>query len=347
MKVAVTGLNNVDNPGPGVPVIRGIKESEEFDGEIVGLMYDALEPGAYMPEVTKSNYLIPYPSGGLDVFFERLSQINEIEKIDVIIPTLDAELFAFAKLKPKLESIGIKTLVPTIDQLTIRGKDQLFNFCERYNITAPKNYLASSVQDLYRLPSELKYPVAVKGIFYDAYIANNFDEAETYFKKISSKWGYPIIVQEYIRGSEYNVCALGDGEGDTVGAVAMKKLFITDKGKAWAGVSIEDNEIIDISKKIIKELNWLGGAEFEFMRDEETNKNYLLEINPRFPAWVYLAVASGQNLPYAAAQLALGKNVKPFNTYETGKIFLRYSWDLITDMKQFEEITVKGVLKNG
>ena len=185
MKVAITGLNNVDNPAPGVPVIRGIKESKEFDGDIVGLIYDALEPGAYMQEVTKSNYLIPYPSGGLDLFFVRLLQINAIEKIDVIIPTLDAELYAFAKLAPKLESIGIKTLVPNVDQLTIRGKDKLFDFCKKHNIAAPKNYLASSVQDLYKLPSEMKYPVAIKGIFYDAYIANNFDEAETYFRKIS------------------------------------------------------------------------------------------------------------------------------------------------------------------
>ena len=255
-------------------------------------------------------------------------------------------MFAFAKLKPKLASIGIKTLVPTVDQLTIRGKDKLFSFCEKHNISAPKNYLASSVQDLYKLPSELKYPVVIKGIFYDAYIANNFDDAENYFRKISSKWGYPIIVQEYIKGNEYNVCALGDGEGGTVGAVAMKKLFVTDKGKGWAGVSIEDNEIIDISKKIIKELNWIGGAEFEFMRDEMTNKNYLLEINPRFPAWVYLAVAAGQNLPHAAVELALGKKVEPFESYEIGKIFVRYSWDLITDIKKFEEITVKGVLNN-
>ncbi len=45
MKIAVTGLNNVDNPGPGVPVIRGIKEAERFDVEIIGLIYDALDPG--------------------------------------------------------------------------------------------------------------------------------------------------------------------------------------------------------------------------------------------------------------------------------------------------------------
>lgn len=92
MKIAVTGLNNIDSPGPGVPVIRGIKDSNNFDGEIIGLIYDSLEPGAYMENVAIRSYQIPYPSGGLDVLFERIKVINEKEKIDVIIPTLDAEL---------------------------------------------------------------------------------------------------------------------------------------------------------------------------------------------------------------------------------------------------------------
>ena len=51
MKVAVSGVNNVDNPGPGVPVVRGIKDSHQFDGEIIGLIYDALEPGMYLSKI--------------------------------------------------------------------------------------------------------------------------------------------------------------------------------------------------------------------------------------------------------------------------------------------------------
>ena len=82
------------------------------------------------------------------------------------------------------------------------------------------------------------------------------------------------------------------------------------------------------------------------MKNKEDGEYYLLEINPRFPAWVYLAVGAGQNLPFAALQLALGEKVEPFTDYELGKIFIRYSWDLVTDMKKFEEISVKGVMNN-
>ncbi len=346
MKVAVTGLNNVDSPGPGVPVIRGIKDSGKFEGEIIGLLYDALEPGAYMKEVTSRSYLIPYPSSGIESFFDRLAYINSFEKIDVIFPTLDAELFAFSKLSGKLNDLGIKTLVPTMEQLVLRGKDKLFDFCTKNNINAPYNIIASSINDLYALPKELQYPVVIKGIFYDAYIAHNFQEASAYFTKMASKWGLPIIVQEFISGDEYNVVALGDGEGTAIGAVASKKMYITDKGKGWAGVTIMDEELLSISQKIIKALNWRGGAEFEFVKKRDTGEYFLLEINPRFPAWVYLAVGAGQNLPYAALQLALGEKIEPFDNYEVGKIFIRYSWDLIVDMKKFEEITVNGVLRN-
>ena len=347
MKVAVTGLNNVDNPGPGVPVIRALKESEKFDGEIIGLLYDSLEPGAYMENVSDNNYMIPYPSGGLEPLYERIKYIHEIENLDAIIPTLDSELYGFTKLASKLNELGIKTFLPSKELLNIRAKDKLANFCEGNGIRFPKTILATSTAELYSLPSHFNYPAVVKGIFYDAYIVNNFNEAQSAFNKIRYKWGLPIIVQEMITGEEYNVAALGDGTGNTIGAVGMKKLYITEKGKGWAGITVNDPVLIELSEKIIKILNWKSGAELEFVKDNKSNNYYLIEINPRFPAWVYLTVSAGQNLPGALLQLALGNKVKPFSGYEVGKIFIRYSWDLITNIKEFEELNIKGELKNG
>lgn len=342
MNIAVTGLNATDNPGPGVPVIRSIKISNRFSGKIFGLIYDSLEPGIYMENLVTKCYQIPYPSSGLESMFERISQIHQKEKLDMIIPTLDSELFGFVKLQPKLTALGIKTYLPTFEQLTVRGKDKLFDFCKAHGIKAPKNILVSNIKDLYSIPKEFTYPIVVKGIFYDAYIANNFDEAAAAFHKLSLKWGYPIIIQEYVKGDEYNVVALGDGTGTMVGAVAMKKLYITDKGKGWAGVTISDNNLMQISGKFISACKWKSGMELEFIKDEKTGEYYLLEINPRFPAWVFLAPSAGQNLPYALVELALGEKIDPMTNYEIGKIFVRSSWDLITDIKSFEQISVYG-----
>ena len=97
LTIAVTGLNNTDNPGPGIPVVRGIRESDRFDVRIIGLAYENLEPGIYMEGALDKTYLIPYPSVGQEAFMERLLEIHEKDPIDLIIPNLDAELYTFMK----------------------------------------------------------------------------------------------------------------------------------------------------------------------------------------------------------------------------------------------------------
>lgn len=342
MNVAVTGLNATDNPGPGVPVIRSLKEFSKFDGKIIGLLYDNLEPGIYMKDIADKSYLIPYPSSGLEIFLDRIKVIHKKEKLDIIIPTLDSELYAFAKLSDKLLEMGIKTFLPTIEHLNIRAKDKLFDFCESNNIKIPKNFTITSQKDLYQYSEKFSYPVVVKGIFYEAYIANNFEEVFSKFNKLSAKWGFPVLIQEFIQGDEYNVVALGDGKGNTVGAVPMRKLYITDKGKGWSGVTINDNNLMELSRNIIQKLKWKSGMELEFIKSKETKEYYLLEINPRFPAWTLLAPAAGQNLPEAMVKMAFGKKVEPFKDYEIGKMFIRCSWDLFSDMKYFEKLAVQG-----
>jgi carbamoyl-phosphate synthase large subunit len=164
-----------------------------------------------------------------------------------------------------------------------------------------------------------------------------------HYNKISAKWGLPIIIQEFIKGTEVNVVALGDGKGNTVGAVPMRKQFITDKGKAWAGITLDDKKLLKLTDHIISSTKWRGGMEVEIVKSFD-NELYVIEINPRIPAWVYLAVGAGQNLPEALVKLALGMEVEPYTEYEVGKMFIRYSYDLITDMKEFEKLSTLGEL---
>jgi carbamoyl-phosphate synthase large subunit len=114
--IAVTALNAIDSPGPGVAVIRAIRECPDFEVRIIGLSYEALEPGIYMHDVVDKTYQIPYPSAGTDSLYGRILHITQLEKIDVLIPNFDAELFNFIKLRDKLRSIGIHTFLPDLDQ---------------------------------------------------------------------------------------------------------------------------------------------------------------------------------------------------------------------------------------
>ncbi len=341
--IAVTGLNNTDNPGPGVPVIRALREAKDFEVHIIGLAYEPHDPGIYMNGIADKVYRLPYPSAGSETFLERLQYIHSKENIDIIIPNFDAELFTFIKSENVLSSMGIKTFLPTIEQFNERHKANLPEFGKKYGIDVPKSKTITTLNDISTLHKDFYYPLLVKGKFYEAYLAYTPSQASGYFNKIAAKWGLPIIIQQYIKGTEVNVVALGDGKGNTISAVPMRKQYITDKGKAWSGITIKDDALIELTHNIISKTKWRGPMELEIIKTDE-NKYYVIEINPRIPAWVYLAVGAGQNLPEMLVKLAMGEEVSPATSYEVGKMFIRCSYDIISDISVFEKIVITGEL---
>jgi carbamoyl-phosphate synthase large subunit len=284
-------------------------------------------------------FQIPYPSSGSDELIERIERIHQQEKMDVLIPNFDAELFSFMKNEQRLRENGIHTFLPTLKQFQEREKDKLPEFGKKYGVKVPGSINVGSFSQISEIEDHFDYPVMVKGQFYDAYEANNEEQVKQAFHKLASKWGLPVIVQEFVKGIEVNVIALGDGEGNTVAAVPMRKQYITDKGKAWGGITLADEKMMELTRMIIRKTKWKGGMELELIKTGN-GEYYLIEINPRIPAWVYLAVGAGQNIPDALIKLALGWEVKPMTSYKIGKMFVRYSYDMIVDLEKFAAISI-------
>ncbi len=342
LHIAVTGLNATDNPAPGVGVLRALQDARPRDRRI-GLGYDALDPGIYAQGLMSDVFLLPYPSQGLDPLLARIEYVHARVGLDVIIPTLDSELPAFIEAAPRLRQLGIATVLPSREQLELRSKAQLASLGARSGINVPATAVLTSLSELASVHLRVPYPFFVKGVFYGATLAKNHDAAVAAFHKFAHEWGLPIIVQTAVPGDEVNVVALGDGEGGLVGAVAMKKLLITDKGKGWAGVTIRDQALMDLTRTFMASTHWRGGCELELIRDH-SGVYHLIEINPRFPAWVYLSAAAGINLPALLVDLSCGKRVKPRVDYELGKLFVRISLDQIATLEDFQRVMMHGEL---
>ena len=341
--IAVTGLNAIDSPGPGVAVIRAIRDGLNRPVRIIGLAYENLEPGIYMDDVCDKTYQISYPAAGAEVLYNALKYIHDKEGIDVIIPNFDAELYNFITIAPRLKLLGIHSFLPSFEMFDARDKLNLYAFGQKHDLKVPKDKVIYSVNDLYLIGEEFGYPLVVKGKYYDAVVAHTLEQAQKAFYKISAKWGFPIIVQQFINGTEVNIAALGDGEGNAISIIPMKKMYITDKGKAWAGITLEDEALIELARKFVSVTKWRGGFEIEIMKTAQ-DELYIMEINPRFPAWIYLSAGAGQNQPAALVKMALGEKVTPFTTYDVGKLFIRYSWDHIVDVSKFQQFTAFGNL---
>ncbi|MCA9635378.1 MAG: ATP-grasp domain-containing protein [Myxococcales bacterium] len=347
LTIGVTALNATDNPGPGVAVARALRDHPDFKGRIVGLSYDAMDPGIYARDLCDDLYIIPYPSQGLAALSDRIRQIHEEVALDAIIPNVDAELPSFIRLAEPgglLEELGRSAFLPSQELLDLRSKAQLEALGERTEIATPKTRVLTSVDDLYELgDDELPYPLWIKGVYYGAKLARSVDEARLHYHAMVAQWGLPVIAQASVSGEEIDIVAVGDGEGGMIGAVPMKKTVLTDKGKAWAGITIGDPALLEIARRFFTATRWRGPCEIELLKDKE-GVHQLLEVNPRFPAWCYLSAGAGQNLPYAVARLACGLPTPPRRDYTVGTMFVRIAIDQIATLDQLQAITTAGEL---
>jgi carbamoyl-phosphate synthase large subunit len=340
--VGVTGMNATDNPAPGIAVIRSLRAAPDFKGRIIGLGYDPLDPGFYAEGLIDGGAILPFPSAGREALCQKLRRLKSEFGLDVLLPTLDSELRVFAALQRELSELGMAVLVPDLECIEAVSKPRLTALAEQAHVRTPESEAITTPSAIGRLLERLGAPLVVKGVYYGAHIASSESDAVAAFHCHVGAWGLPVIVQKHIQGEEYNVAALGDGTGRTVGAVAMRKMALTDKGKAWAGVTVRDEQLLAVTRRIIEHLEWRGGMEVELMREAKTGDLYVMEINPRFPAWVHLTTTAGQNLAFAAVRLAAGLGARTLRDYRAGIRFVRIALDQTGDLATFGALSQEG-----
>ncbi len=336
MKIAISGLNNTDNPAPGIGVAKSLKDEHT----LIGLSYDPNEPGVYQGLFEKI-YLMPYPTLGFEELKNRITHIKEQSGIDFIIPNLDAELPLYIKYQDEIRDLGVNTYLPSLECFEMRDKSKLPKLSKELGIYHPKTIEITSLDDLISATKEFGFPMMVKGNYYKAYKAYTLDEAIEYYYKISNEWGFPLLAQEVVSGEEINYIGIGDGK-QLLGGIGIKKLTTTELGKVWSAVSIENPMLLEIAKKFVESTGWQGPFEIETM--SYANHINLIEINPRFPAWLYFSTQLGINLPKIMIDLAFGKELKPNLDYPKEKMYMRYIEEAMVDFSDFTKLLAKKEL---
>ena len=344
--IAVSGLAVVGTLAPGLPVVQTLRREDAGQAgprpRIVGFSYDPLEPASYDRQLLDASYLLPYPGQGASALLARLRYIHARERLDVIIPTLDSELGLYIQIQPELRKLGIHLLLPSAAAFSRRSKTDLEVVSTLSSVNVPRSIAVKSVAEAYQKSAKLRLPFVVKGNLHGATVVHNLDHMAAAVADHAARWGYPVVLQEYIPGTEFDVVALADEAWQLVGVVPMKKLQLDDRGKAWGALTLDDPELIRAAQRVVSGLCWSGPLELELMRHRDSGELYLIEINPRFPAWIHLAAEAGQNLPWALVRLAMGEPVAPFDSYRSGVLQLRRSIDLPCDLASYEAMVQRG-----
>lgn len=342
MRVAVTGLGRGENPQPGAGIIAGIRAA--CPGSfIVGLVYNALDSGIYVEGGPNAVFTMPYPTVGAEAFLQRLDEAIAAAPFDVLIPTLDSELDLLVNLEDELTRRGIKTCLPDKEAFQRRMKHRLTELAEASGVATPKTRSVYSIAEAREEAEEMGFPLFVKGTYYDAERVSDTEHLTRAVSSLLAQWGAPVLLQEAISGTEFDAMGIGDGEGGITGLCCIRKTIVSNKGKGLGGVTVRDPALRQLCLKLIRELQWRGPFEIEVMKDEERDRHCLIEINPRFPAWVDFPTHFGMNFAAALAHFAATGTVPPpMPDPEPGWFYLRHQVEVLGRLSQIAALSGTG-----
>lgn len=220
---------------------------------------------------------------------------------------------------------------PDAEQLPpLSDKTEFYTVCNRIGLPHPESVYVSSAKEAgvsRELPFE--YPVVVKPScsfkywhhpfdgMRKVYIADSPADSERIIAEIfSSGYDGKIIIQKMIRGNAQYVATCFSQGGDVysacVGRVLLGETTPKGIGNHVAIITEENNELFEMASRFLSETKYTGFSNFDAMRDENTGKYYLLEINPRQGRSNYYMSAAGANAAIAAVEkekIGLVKNV--------------------------------------
>jgi carbamoyl-phosphate synthase large subunit len=339
--IAVSGLHRGDNPQPGPAVIHSIRRRYP-SAVMIGLSYDPLESGLFSSglEAVDTAYSMPFPAAGAKVLIDRLDEICKTHPLDIVIPCLDAEIPNYFALAAELKARRIGVALPTANAFARRSKVGLAQLGKDAGVAVPQSIVAPDLSAAHAACAQIGYPLFLKGRLYGARHVTKPADVAAAFREITAVWGAPVIAQALVRGEEYDMVGLGDGKGGILGSCAIRKMMLTGNGKAFSGVVVTDRLLQAQVERIIKTLRWRGPFELEFVKGRQGHA--LIEMNPRFPAWIDFPSQIGCNLAAALVATLISRRRVPIVPCEAGRMFIRHCVDLAGDIAQFAELSVTG-----
>ena len=106
-------------------------------------------------------------------------------------------------------------------------------------------------------------------------------------------------------------------------------------------VTIADDKLYEASARLVASIQWKGPLEVEVMKASDGTYR-LIEINPRFPAWVYLTAGAGRNALNTLLELLRGRKPQDPGPAPAGFVYIRYAEDTIIPLTEYESVVVHG-----
>ncbi|WP_432824709.1 hypothetical protein [Dactylosporangium sp. CA-092794] len=303
--VVVSGVHSGVNPSPGLGVARSVRAAWP-GAAIEALDYSTESTGAHADLFDAVHIMPRWEHVSLEAHARVVAGLLAARSA-VLIPGLDLEAEVLAGARPRPAGL----LAPPAEAFEHVRKPAVAA-ARGLGLAVPPSVVVASPADAEPFVAAHGWRVWVKGGRYEALPVFGLADLVEAMARIRRTWGdRRTLVQAHVEGPEESIAFAALG-GDLLGACHMTKTQTTAEGKTWGGrigeLSGADRERL---AGFVARTAWSGGGEIEMVREAGTGERHLVDINPRFPAWIHGATIAGINLPAALVAAATGRPWRP------------------------------------
>jgi len=293
----------------------------------------------FFSKYCKQRLLYPSPEQNPDEWMGWLIKELSNNSYDMIMPISDE---CFRLISKHKDTLSKYTKVPVPDYsiwMRARDKAETLKLAIEQGIPCPQTRFITDLKQVQEIGDEMDFPLVIKprqscgsrGIVY----VHTKKELLDNYERIHAVYSFPMI-QEFIPagGNAYGVSLLFNKDAEPRAIFAHKRLreFPVYGGPSTLRESVHKPELVEMSIKLLKSINWYGVAMVEFKEDPRDGRCKIMEINPRFWGSLPLSIVAGVDFPYLLYEMAVNGDVKPVMNYPEG---IRCRWLLLGDILHF------------
>ena len=284
--------------GAGGPSAISVWKSLSAQHEIHVADMDPCAAGLYL--VAEDRRLL-VPRGDAPELVPALLAACRARKIDLMLPTVDAEFVPLALARADFEALGVALPISPLDCL---------------RVCRDKHELLARVKGIVPVPEyePLTPEAAARVTSFPRFVKPRLGAGSRGAEKITRREDLDalpqdgsILVQEYLPGEEYSVDVYVRGDGRVIAAVPRERMK-TDSGIAVTARTVDVPEVIEAARRVAEEIGVRYVANVQFKRAADGIFK-LLEVNPRFPGTLPLTTAAGVDMPKLLVDDVAGKKL--------------------------------------
>jgi glutathione synthase/RimK-type ligase-like ATP-grasp enzyme len=268
-------------------------------------------------------------------YLQRIEEICALERIDVIFPSYDAEVYVLSKNRERLARAGVTAVAPDFESVSrVIDKSLTLAAAERVGFPIPRTRIPSSLEEAKQAARELEPPWVLKprcnahGV--NILLARDEDELEQVYRRLEAVQERPLM-QEYVAAeTKRNFYLLVDRDSN-VRSVFTPKVHRTRKtGMNTPCAAVESTREVPYEtemRALLKEVGIWGGMTLQTIVDIRDGRPKLMEINPRFGHNLWYRTELGINEPLMLLKMAQGLDPGPVPPFEEGVLLLDPLWD--------------------